>query len=577
MKEKAVDVKNVLTVEKLRLAIVFTGALSLYIMMIGKTAFALQFVVFAVTVFAAGAAIYSGFEALSKFEPRVESIVFISTVMSGLHGLSTLSAENYFASSSVAIALLTIGRYVLHGETAETRLEKRLCKWLVSAALLGFMGSLVVNLWLHRGITASFTNAFAVVSASCPLAVTFVSPAMLILCAARLKDFGIEVYSLSAIAKLGEVFEIDFEESGVIFEDNVSLYDVYSVDADNAAFIKVAAAIETYAGHRYASAVVAAAKKLGADVPLAKNYYEISGRGVSAEVLGDKYFLGNKRLLKERKIALPDAVKLAKYDGTIPIFAVKNNEFYGVMFFKAKKKRGVCDMLSAVKSLGIRRALISGNASVDIKKNFDILLCDEEKVLQEKEKGDKIIATVVKRAVKTDADIICSVDDSDFCDICVAKTENVYPLLWMCQMSAKLIRANVIFAFSVAFICIAGTLGVVSSPLMPSAFFAFSSVSLLLSALNSLRIVRLAPPEISTSEEDEMFGKINYTMKIDGMSCAHCSAKVKIALESLKGVSANISLEEKLARIKCPASTNAETLSKAVSDLGFTVVSVEKV
>lgn len=74
-----------------------------------------------------------------------------------------------------------------------------------------------------------------------------------------------------------------------------------------------------------------------------------------------------------------------------------------------------------------------------------------------------------------------------------------------------------------------------------------------------------------------MFGKVNYTMKIDGMNCAHCSARVKTALESLKGVSANISLEEKLARIKCPASTDADTLAKAVSDIGFTVVSTERV
>ncbi len=80
-----------------------------------------------------------------------------------------------------------------------------------------------------------------------------------------------------------------------------------------------------------------------------------------------------------------------------------------------------------------------------------------------------------------------------------------------------------------------------------------------------------------TLEEPEMFGKINYTMKIDGMNCTHCSARVKTALESLRGVSADISLEEKLARIKCPASMDAEKLTAAVTEVGFTVVSVERV
>ena len=66
-------------------------------------------------------------------------------------------------------------------------------------------------------------------------------------------------------------------------------------------------------------------------------------------------------------------------------------------------------------------------------------------------------------------------------------------------------------------------------------------------------------------------------MKINGMSCTHCSARVKTALESLRGVSAKVSLEEKTAHIKCPASTTAETLEKAVTDVGFTVVSTERV
>ncbi len=78
-------------------------------------------------------------------------------------------------------------------------------------------------------------------------------------------------------------------------------------------------------------------------------------------------------------------------------------------------------------------------------------------------------------------------------------------------------------------------------------------------------------------EDTDMFGKVNYTMQIKGMSCAHCSARVKTALESLRGVSADVSLEEKTARIKCPASLDAEKLKNAVTEVGFTVVSLERV
>ena len=95
--------------------------------------------------------------------------------------------------------------------------------------------------------------------------------------------------------------------------------------------------------------------------------------------------------------------------------------------------------------------------------------------------------------------------------------------------------------------------------------------------LNTLRLRRFAPPNYTPSEADDMFGKVYYTMKIEGMSCAHCSARVKTALETLRGTSAEISLEDKAARVKCPASLHAEQLTKAVEEAGYTVLSCERV
>lgn len=74
-----------------------------------------------------------------------------------------------------------------------------------------------------------------------------------------------------------------------------------------------------------------------------------------------------------------------------------------------------------------------------------------------------------------------------------------------------------------------------------------------------------------------MFGKVNYTIRVEGMSCSHCAAHVKTALESIRGVSANVVLEEKVAHVKCPASLDAQKLSAAVTDAGFTVAAVERV
>lgn len=74
-----------------------------------------------------------------------------------------------------------------------------------------------------------------------------------------------------------------------------------------------------------------------------------------------------------------------------------------------------------------------------------------------------------------------------------------------------------------------------------------------------------------------MFGKkIKKTIKIDGMHCSHCSGAVSEALNALDGVKAKVSLEDACAYVTVSeGSYNEDALKKAVSDAGFTAVSIE--
>ena len=62
-------------------------------------------------------------------------------------------------------------------------------------------------------------------------------------------------------------------------------------------------------------------------------------------------------------------------------------------------------------------------------------------------------------------------------------------------------------------------------------------------------------------------------MKIEGMMCAHCSGRVEKALNDLPGVTATVNLEAGTATVQGEASN--ETLTKAVTDAGYTVTSIQ--
>ena len=63
---------------------------------------------------------------------------------------------------------------------------------------------------------------------------------------------------------------------------------------------------------------------------------------------------------------------------------------------------------------------------------------------------------------------------------------------------------------------------------------------------------------------------------VDGMMCMHCVAHVKDALSKVEGVSdVLVSLDEKTAILNCTENVTDQMLSDAVTNAGYTVISVK--
>ena len=88
----------------------------------------------------------------------------------------------------------------------------------------------------------------------------------------------------------------------------------------------------------------------------------------------------------------------------------------------------------------------------------------------------------------------------------------------------------------------------------------------------------LSPEEIKNAIEDAGYkiiknkgeDSMERILKVEGMSCNHCVASVKKALEGIDGVrEADVSLEDKSARIELDKDLADESLVKAVEDAGY--------
>ena len=63
-------------------------------------------------------------------------------------------------------------------------------------------------------------------------------------------------------------------------------------------------------------------------------------------------------------------------------------------------------------------------------------------------------------------------------------------------------------------------------------------------------------------------------LKIEGMSCSHCSARVENALNAIEGVSATVELKKKRALVQTDVAD--DVLIKAVEDAGYKVVGIKE-
>ena len=70
--------------------------------------------------------------------------------------------------------------------------------------------------------------------------------------------------------------------------------------------------------------------------------------------------------------------------------------------------------------------------------------------------------------------------------------------------------------------------------------------------------------------------KMKKIVTVDGMMCMHCVAHVKDALSKVEGVSdVVVSLDEKTATLNCTENVTDQMLSDAVTNAGYTVISVK--
>jgi Cu2+-exporting ATPase len=332
----------------------------------------------------------------------------------------------------------------------------------------------------------------------------------------------------------------------------------------------------------------------------------LTGNGVSAELSGEVIIGGSLKFIRS-KITLDnkitDLVDSLSEQGKTPLLFAKGNKLVGIIAVADVIKPESPEAIRELQGMGIRVVMLTGDnektaRAIGAQAGVDeviagVLPAGKESVIRKLKQKGKVAMVgdgINDAPALTTADIGIAIGAGadiavDAADVVLMKSSlsDVPAAIRLGRATLRNIKQNLFWAFIYNIVGIPLAAGVwinlfgwQLNPMFGAAAMSLSSFCVVTNALR-LNLFKLYDTrydkKIKNKHKEEKIMK--KTMKIEGMMCGHCEARVKKVLEQLDGVNeAVVSHEEGTAVVTLNAPVDNEALKKAVEEQDYKVLEI---
>ncbi len=224
---------------------------------------------------------------------------------------------------------------------------------------------LVWYLALAAEVEFALIAAVAVVVIACPCALGLATPTAIMVGTGKGASHGILIKGGDALESAHKLKYVIFDKTGTITKGKPAVTEIVPLQKlSEQKVLEIAASIEKNSEHPLADAIVAAGKNKKISWRKVTHFQALVGRGVKANVAGTEYYLGNSRLMKEKKIPLVGSAstieKLEREGKTVMILAEKK-KVLGLIAVADEIKEDSPQAVAALKKMGIVSYMITGD------------------------------------------------------------------------------------------------------------------------------------------------------------------------------------------------------------------------
>lgn len=246
------------------------------------------------------------------------------------------------------------------GKAKIVGLADRWATWIVVVAL-----SAAVLTWLFTG---QIIRAVTILVVFCPCALVLATPTAIMAAIGNATHHGFLVREGDALERLASVRRVAFDKTGTLTLGAPRVAAVYTLcpELDEAALFTLVAAAEQLSEHPLGKAIVTSWRENGAGLlPAADQFQMLPGRGVQAVVEGRTILAGNRAMLAEQGIPLPQAAARAAdaslEEGCTVIYIACDKRAVGLLALSDTVRPEAHAALAEVQALGVEPVLLTGD------------------------------------------------------------------------------------------------------------------------------------------------------------------------------------------------------------------------
>lgn len=467
----------------------------------------------------------------------------------------------------------------------------------MGVALLTFL------VWLALGRTVGYALArgISVLVISCPCALGLATPVAIMVGSGVGARNGILFKTAASLEEAGRVKTVALDKTGTITEGNPRVTDLLPADGvTEEELLTAALALEQHSEHPLAKAIVSLGAERGMTPPQATGFEALTGSGVSATLDSVPLLGGNEKLISQHTVLLPrterDADKLSA-EGKTPLFFLRDGKLLGIIAVADVLKADSREAVQELKDLGLKVVMLTGDnertaRAIGAEAGVDevvagVLPEEKEREVRTLSAEGRVKVCMVGDGVNdapalTRADLGVAIGAGtdvaiDAADVVLMKSDlsDVPLAIRLSRATLRNIHQNLFWAFIYNVIGIplaAGALipfGITLDPMFGAAAMSLSSFCVVTNALrlNFFKTNKKTPKgegDIMSTETPKT------TLRIEGMMCPHCEARVKDALNAVPGVNVlSVSHEKHSAEIEKARGVTDAQLLDAVKGAGY--------